>query len=140
MIEGVNATIANAALVRPVSEQVVSARSYAENPKQVQQVPQAPYISPYISIDYTSDKAVLQIRDSDSGEVIRQIPTRNQLDAYSRASESSVTSAATKPVAEKSDAPAAAQASAAPVAKDTGESDAPAPAAAQTAASVLISA
>lgn len=92
MIEGVNASIASASLVRPVSEQVVNARSYAANPTQVQQVPQAPYISPYISIDYTQNKAVLQIRDSDSGEVIRQIPTDNQLKAYRRASESPVTS------------------------------------------------
>lgn len=86
MIEGVNASIANAPLVRPVVEQAEQVRSsYAANPKQVQQIPQAPYVSPYVAIDYTYDRAVLQFRDADSGEVVTQIPTDTQLRAYRRA-------------------------------------------------------
>ena len=122
MIEGVNATIANAVLVRPVSDQAVNARSYAENPKQVQQVPQAPYISPYISMDYTNNKAVLQIRDSDSGEVIRQIPTDTQLKAYRRAAESPlsvVKQEGKKEASGQVDADATSQLASQPVAADT---------------------
>lgn len=85
MIEGVNASVASASLLRPVSEQVVASRSYAANPTQVQQLPQAPYVSPYISINYVADKAVLQFRDSESGEVVQQIPSETQLKAYRRA-------------------------------------------------------
>ncbi len=84
MIEGVNASIASASVARVTAVQADAAASYAENPTQVQRIAQAPYVSPYISMDYTYDKAILQIRDSDSGEVVRQIPTDSQLRAYNR--------------------------------------------------------
>lgn len=87
MIEAVNASLASASLVRAVVDQAESVRSYAANPTQVQQVPQAPYVSPYVSMNYTIDKAVLQFRDSESGEVVAQIPSDTQLRAYRRAAE-----------------------------------------------------
>ena len=74
MIEGVNASIASASVARVTAVQADAAVSYAENPTQVQRIAQAPYVSPYISMDYTYDKAILQIRDSDSGEVVRLKP------------------------------------------------------------------
>ncbi len=86
MIEAVNATVAASSLVRPMVEQEALA-SYAANPTQVQRIPQAPYISPYVSMNYTIDKAVLQFRDSESGEVVAQIPSDTQLRAYRRAAE-----------------------------------------------------
>ncbi len=82
MIEAVNSVLANASLVRGAVEQQSAAKSYAANPEKVQEVAQAPYVSPYISVDRQSNKAVLQIRDSDTGDVVRQFPTEGQLKAY----------------------------------------------------------
>jgi hypothetical protein len=96
MIEGVNASLANATVARQVLEQNDVARSYAANPAQVQQVARAPYVSPYIYYNDTYNKAVLAIRDSDSGEIVRQIPSDNQLRAYQKASQVPVPQA--KPV------------------------------------------
>lgn len=85
MIEAVNASVATASLLRASVEQAEAAQSYAANPTQVQRLPQAPYVSPYVSMNYTIDKAVLQFRDSESGEVVAQIPSDTQLRAYRRA-------------------------------------------------------
>ena len=62
------------------------ATSYAANPERIQAAStQAPYISLYIKMDVNFDKAILQIRDGDTGDVVRQIPTESQLEAYRRA-------------------------------------------------------
>ncbi|AEP09103.1 hypothetical protein MICA_769 [Micavibrio aeruginosavorus ARL-13] len=47
-------------------------------------VAQAPYISPYVHVDVNHDKAVLQLRDPDTGDVVRQIPSEPMLDAMRR--------------------------------------------------------
>ncbi|MBI2234624.1 MAG: flagellar protein FlaG [Micavibrio aeruginosavorus] len=47
-------------------------------------VPQAPYISPYVHLDVNFDKAVLQIRDSETGDVVRQIPSEPALESARR--------------------------------------------------------
>ena len=47
--------------------------------------PQAPYVSPYISVNYDYDKAVLQIRDADTGDVQEQFPTNSRLAQIRRA-------------------------------------------------------
>ena len=85
MIEAVNSTVSNATLVRGVAEQQSVARSFAANPERIQEIPKAPFISPYIRVDTNFDKAVLLIRDSDTGDVIRQFPSESQLEAYRRA-------------------------------------------------------
>lgn len=85
MIEAVNSTLATSAVTKAVAEQQSSANSFASNPERVQRVAQAPYVSPYISVDTNFDRAVLQIRDSDTGDVLRQYPTESQLEAYRRA-------------------------------------------------------
>lgn len=46
---------------------------------------QAPYLSLYIKVDVNFDKAILQMRDNESGDVLRQIPSESQLEAYRRA-------------------------------------------------------
>lgn len=67
-------------------EQQSVARSFAANPARIQEATSAaPYISLYIKMDTNFDKAVLQIRDSDTGDVVRQIPTESELEAYRRA-------------------------------------------------------
>lgn len=84
MFEAVNSTLSNAPLLRPQVEQVSAARSYAANPEKVQEVAQAPYISPFIHLDVNFGKAVLQIRDSDTGDVVRQFPSESALEAARR--------------------------------------------------------
>jgi hypothetical protein len=85
MIEAVNSVLSNAAYTKTAIEQQSVAQSYAANPDRIQVAPQAPYISPYVHMDINFDKAVLQLRDSETGDVVRQIPTEGQLEAYKRA-------------------------------------------------------
>jgi hypothetical protein len=87
MIEGINASIASAALARPAVDQLERVASYAANPSQVQRVAQAPYLSLYIAMNYNIDKAVLQIRDAESAEVLAQIPSDAQIKAYRKAAQ-----------------------------------------------------
>lgn len=98
MIEAVNSVLSNAPYTKAVVEQQSVARSFAANPARVQEASiRAPYISLYIKMDTNFDKAILQIRDSDTGDVVRQIPTESQLEAYRRAQTSN---AVRPPVAE----------------------------------------
>jgi hypothetical protein len=85
MIEAVNSVISNAAFTKPVMEQQSVMSSYAANPQRVQVAAQAPFLSLYIHVDVNFDKAVLQMRDSDTGDVLKQIPTERQLESYKRA-------------------------------------------------------
>lgn len=80
MIEAVNSVIANASLARAaVAGTDASARP--EVSRQEIQVPQAPYISPYISVDNNYNEAVIQIRDSETGDVLTQFPSESRLQA-----------------------------------------------------------
>lgn len=87
MIEAVNSVLSNVSASRGVAEQQSTARSLSANPDKTQEVAKTPYVSPYISIDRQSSRAVLQIRDSDTGDVVRQFPTEGQLKAYRTAQE-----------------------------------------------------
>lgn len=104
MIEAVNSVLSNAAYTKVAVEQQSVVQSYAANPDRIQVAPQAPYISPYVHMDINFDKAVLQLRDSETGDVVRQIPTEGQLEAYKRAQ---AASANTKKSAPKMDTPVA---------------------------------
>ncbi len=83
MIEAVNSVISNAPLLRGSAEQVNSARS--ATPERVSNGPQAPFVSPFIAVDLNHNTAVLQIRDSDTGDVVRQFPSDSTLQARQRA-------------------------------------------------------
>ncbi len=83
MIEAVNSVVANASVLRGQAEQASVARA-AANPERVQEVIQAPYVSPYISMDLNYNKAVLQIRDGDTGDVLKQFPSEAALELRSR--------------------------------------------------------
>lgn len=86
MIEAVNSVLSNAPYTKAATEQQSVARSFAANPDRIQEATSAaPYISLYIKVDTNFDRAVLQIRDSDTGDVVRQIPTESELEAYRRA-------------------------------------------------------
>lgn len=90
MIESSNSIVVSAGTLRGVVEQVSVARSFASNPVRVQEaasvgeLPKAPYISPFISVDMDYNKAVLQIRDSDTGDVVQQFPSESRLAAQQR--------------------------------------------------------
>ena len=85
MIEAVNSVLSNVALTRAAAQTQSVVNSFAANPERVQEIAKAPYVSPYISMDVNYDRAVLQIRDSDTGDVVRQFPSESQLEAYRRA-------------------------------------------------------
>lgn len=96
MLEAVNSVLSNASYTRAAAEQQSVVNSYAANPARVQQASlQAPYISLYIKVDNNFDRAILQIRDNQTGDVVRQIPTESQLEAYRRAQTSNAVRART---------------------------------------------
>lgn len=84
MIEAANSVIANAPLLRQGAEAANSARPVTSGGGGVQAAPRAPFISPVVSVDLDYDTAVLQIRNSRTGEVVRQMPTEAQLEANSK--------------------------------------------------------
>lgn len=84
MLEAVNSSVSNAPLIRGNVEQTSSTRSFAANPAKVQEVPQAPFISPYIHFDSGSKTAVLALRDSQTGDFLTTIPSDAKLDARAR--------------------------------------------------------
>lgn len=85
MLEAVNTTLQASQVSRVAAEQVSTADSFAANPQRTQRAaPQAPYVSPYISVDYNYDRAVLQLRDSATGDVEGQFPSQAQLEAQAR--------------------------------------------------------
>ncbi len=90
MLEAVNSVIANASVLRQQGEQAAvsgsavslnQSASGAASPEPLR----APYISPYVHMDLNYDVAVLQLRDSDTGDVLRQIPSETRLQADQRA-------------------------------------------------------
>ncbi len=88
MIEAVNSSLSNASVLRAPAEQVSTQRSLSSNPARLQEaaetsidVPKAPYISPYVVVDLDYNTAVLQIRDSDTGDVLTQFPSESRLQA-----------------------------------------------------------
>lgn len=97
MLEAVNSVLQTAPLLRPQAEQVSVVDSYAANPERVQRVlPQAPYVSPYIYFDANYNKAIIQLRNGDTGDVEGQFPSEASLAA--RAAEIARRAAAEQPV------------------------------------------
>lgn len=82
MIEAVKSTVANSALLRGSVEQSSTLNSFAANPDKVQQVSQAPYVSPTVRVDVNTKIAILEFRESVSGEVLAQIPSEQAIRTY----------------------------------------------------------
>jgi hypothetical protein len=96
MLEAVNSVLSNASYTKAIADQQSVVNSYAANPSRVQQAStQAPYLSLYIKVDTDFDRALLQIRDNETGDVLRQIPSESQLEAYRRAQTSNAVRPAT---------------------------------------------
>lgn len=85
MIEAVNSIASNATFIKPAVEQQSTAASYAANPQSIQKAALAPYLSLYVKVDVNYNQALLLMRDGDTGDVVRQIPSESQLEAYRRA-------------------------------------------------------
>ncbi len=83
MIEALNAITASS--VQGATQAAVSVRSDQQQSEPVAP-PQAPFISPRIRVDVELDRTILEIRDSDTGEVVDTfVPTEQQLAAFARA-------------------------------------------------------
>jgi hypothetical protein len=74
-VEAVNSVLQATPVVRASVEQA-SAAATSGNPASVQKVALAPFISPYLTVDVTTNTPVFQIRDSDTGKVLDQIPSQ----------------------------------------------------------------
>ncbi len=91
MVDVVNSSTASAVILRAGGG--ANANGPAQQPDIISEAvqsgapdtPQAPYVSPYISVNYDYDKAVLQIRDADTGDVQEQFPTNSRLAQIRRA-------------------------------------------------------
>lgn len=94
MIEAVNSVVANAALLRGNADQGQQARlnNFASSNSERAQLTLAPYVSPYIQIDTNFNKAVLQLRDADTGDVVNQFPSETTMRA--RAAQAEISSQA----------------------------------------------
>ena len=104
MVDAINSVLANAPLLRNDAEQASSrvsvaelqvARDQAERQQvsltrndfatqNVSETPQAPFISPVVSINTQFDTAVLLLRNSEDGEVVDQIPSESALQTQQR--------------------------------------------------------
>lgn len=80
MIEAANIAQQVSAATRQVAEQNTAVRDVAVEIDTVRQGPRAPFISPAITVDVDTNIALLQIRDSETGEVERTIPSETTLD------------------------------------------------------------
>ena len=85
MIEAVNSVLANAPLIKSSavkdSQVQEAARSIVES---VSSQPKAPYVSPYISMDVNLNKAVIQIRDAETGDVVETLSSPKNADQQRR--------------------------------------------------------
>ncbi len=85
MIEAVNSSLASAQLLRGNVEQAAASRAVSAAPisaGNAPEAPKAPYVSPYIT--FVDSKAVIQIRDGDTGDVQDQYPSKSRLAQLSR--------------------------------------------------------
>jgi hypothetical protein len=80
MLEAVNSTLQNAAILKPIAAQNSSTESLAANPQRVQRSASAPFVSPFIFVDSANEQVVLQIRNNETGDALNQFPSQ----AYAR--------------------------------------------------------
>ena len=84
MLEAVNTVLQAAPLTKGYVEQASTAESFAANPDRVQKVAQAPYVSPYVYVDVNYNKAILQLRDGETGDVVQSFPSDTTLELRAR--------------------------------------------------------
>lgn len=82
MIEAVKSTVANSTLLRGSAEQSSTLSSFAANPDKLQIASQAPYVSPTVRVDVNTKIAILEFRESLTGDVLAQIPSEQAIRSY----------------------------------------------------------
>lgn len=88
MIEAVNAVVSNAQILRSMAEQVSATQNLSANPARIQTAAvSAPYLSPHVDFNGGNSKPIFVVRDSSSGEVIKQFPSEAQIRAYNKAAQ-----------------------------------------------------
>jgi hypothetical protein len=86
MIEAVTAVVSNAQLLRSVAEQTSTTQTLAANPTRVQTAAiSAPYLSPHVDYNSGNSKPIFVVRDSATGETLKQFPSEAQIRAYQKA-------------------------------------------------------
>ena len=100
MVDAVNAPLQTTASVTAIAANVPDARTTPDRggdanvrpvapqaEKETSKLAQAPFISPAIFVDVNFDKAVIQIRDPDTGDVEETIPSESDLERQARLEE-----------------------------------------------------
>ena len=82
MIEAVNSTLAQASVAKAPIESGSTLASFASDANQVKEVAEAPYVSPTVRVDAGTKIAILEFRESTSGDVLLQVPSEQQIRAY----------------------------------------------------------
>lgn len=85
MLDAITSSALNAGYARVETDKVSVARSVDTTAPIKNTASSAPYYSPYIFVDSNYDKAILAIRDNNTGSVTQQYPSPNQIRAYQRA-------------------------------------------------------
>lgn len=88
MIEAVNAVVSNSQILRSIAEQTSTTQVLSANPSKVQSAAiAAPYLSPHVDYNGGNSKPIFVVRDSATGETIKQFPTEAQIRAYTKAAQ-----------------------------------------------------
>ncbi|MBL8641907.1 MAG: hypothetical protein JNL76_07315 [Alphaproteobacteria bacterium] len=88
MIEAVNAVVSNSQILRSIAEQTSTTQVLSANPSKVQSAAiTAPYLSPHVDYNGGNSKPIFVVRDSSTGETIKQFPTEAQIRAYTKAAQ-----------------------------------------------------
>lgn len=82
MIEAVKSTVASSTMLKATADVLSATNGYAANPDKIQAVSQAPYVSPTVRVDVLTKIAILEFRESLSGEVLSQIPSEHAIRTY----------------------------------------------------------
>lgn len=86
MIEAVTAVVSNAQFLRSVAEQTSTTQTLSANPTKVQTAAiTAPYLSPHVDYNGGNSKPIFVVRDSATGETLKQFPSEAQIRAYQKA-------------------------------------------------------
>jgi ADP-ribosylglycohydrolase len=89
MIEAIGAVMSNSQLLRSVAEQTSTTQVLTANPSRIQAAAiTAPYLSPHVDYNGGNSKPIFVVRDSSTGETVKQFPSEAQIRAYQKAAES----------------------------------------------------
>lgn len=84
MVASISSIAQNAQVLRSAAESQQEQQPRIQPVESAPQAPQAPFISPVVSVDTEFGTPVILLRDSDSGEVVTQIPSEPALQAQRR--------------------------------------------------------